>query len=209
LSDPPPATPGCARRACPYILAEPQPKQYRRGPQAVLTEDGPGPCRGTNVAATTLTAAATAPTFKDVPSTYWAYREIQIRRQEYREGKILLEKRGNEPSKGKWTIPGGLVDLGESIEQAVVRETMEETCLEVENPRLIDVVDNVDLDDAGKVKYHFVIVDYVVKIKGGTVEAASDAEELSWVALGDVEAYDLSRSFRLFFRRNRHKLERL
>ena len=125
------------------------------------------------------------------------------------EGKILLEKRKNEPSRGKWTIPGGLVDLGESIEQAVIRETKEETCLDVENPRLIDVVDNVDLDKAGKVKYHFVIVDYVVKIKGGAVEAASDAEDLRWVPLGEVEAYDLTRSFRLFFRRNRHKLESL
>ncbi len=125
------------------------------------------------------------------------------------EGKILLEKRSNEPSKGKWTIPGGLVDLGENIEQAVIRETKEETCLDVEDPRLIDVVDNVDLDDAGKVKYHFVIVDYVVKIIGGTVEAASDAEELRWVALDDVEAYDLTRSFRLFFRRNRQKLGHL
>ena len=125
------------------------------------------------------------------------------------EGKILLEKRSNEPSKGKWTIPGGLVDLGENIEHAVVRETKEETCLDVENPKLIDVVDNVDLDDAGKVKYHFVIVDYVVKIKGGAVEAASDADELRWVSLEDVEAYDLTRSFRLFFRRNKHKLESL
>jgi len=125
------------------------------------------------------------------------------------EGKLLLEKRSNEPSKGKWTIPGGLVDLGESIEQAVIRETKEETCLDVEGPRLIDVVDNVDLDEAGKVKYHFVIVDYIVKIKGGTVEAASDAEDLRWVPLSEVEAYDLTRSFRLFFRRNRHKLESL
>jgi 8-oxo-dGTP diphosphatase len=125
------------------------------------------------------------------------------------EGEILLEKRSNEPSKGKWTIPGGLVDLGESIEQAVIRETKEETCLDVEDPRLIDVVDNVDLDEKGRVMYHFVIVDYVVKIKGGTAEAASDAEELRWVPLDAVEEYDLTRSFRVFFRRNRQKLASL
>ena len=124
------------------------------------------------------------------------------------EGKLLLEKRSNEPSKGKWTIPGGLVELGENIEQAVIRETKEETCLDVENPRLIDVIDNVDLDETGKVKYHFVIVDYAVKIKGGTVKAASDAAELRWVHLDEVEAFNLTRSFRVFFRRNRHKLER-
>ncbi len=65
-------------------------------------------------------------------------------------GKIALIKRGNEPSKGKWTIPGGLVELGESLEAAVIRETKEETLLDVENPTLIDVVDNVDLDEQGK-----------------------------------------------------------
>jgi len=125
------------------------------------------------------------------------------------DGRMLLEKRSNEPSKGKWTIPGGLVDLGESTEQAVIRETKEETCLDVEDPRLIDVVDNVDLDEKGRVMYHFVIVDYVVKIKGGEVEAASDAEELRWVPLDSVEEYDLTRSFLVFFRRNRQKLASL
>ena len=128
------------------------------------------------------------------------------------DGKILLEKRGNEPSKGKWTIPGGLVDLGETLEHAVVRELEEETCLEYlkdENPRLLDVVDNIDLDENGKVKYHFVIIDYLVKVKGTAFRASSDAEELRWVPLDEVEAFDLTRSFRLFFRRNRQKLARL
>ena len=125
-------------------------------------------------------------------------------------GKILLEKRGNEPSKGKWTIPGGLVELGESLESAVVREAREETSLEVENPRLLDVVDNVDLDAAGRVKYHFVIIDYLVKLKSDAAfMAASDAEELRWVSFDEVEALDLTQSFRVFFRRNRARLERI
>jgi 8-oxo-dGTP diphosphatase len=68
-----------------------------------------------------------------------------------KEGKIVLIKRGNEPSKGKWSIPGGLVELGENLEAAVIRETKEETCLEVQTPRLIDVVENVDLDEHGKI----------------------------------------------------------
>ena len=124
------------------------------------------------------------------------------------ENKILLEKRKNEPSRGKWTIPGGLVELGESLESAVVREAREETCLEVDNPRLLDVVDNVDLDESGKVKYHFVIVDYLVTAKCvGTLKAASDAEDLKWVAFNEVEAYDLTRSFRAFFKRNRRRLK--
>jgi 8-oxo-dGTP diphosphatase len=122
------------------------------------------------------------------------------------QGKIALIKRGNDPSKGKWTIPGGLVELGESLEAAVIRETKEETCLDVENPCLIDVVDNVDLDEHGKVKYHYVIIDYLVHFRGGIIQAASDAAELCWVPFDEVENYNLTASFRVFFRQNREKL---
>ncbi len=125
-----------------------------------------------------------------------------------RDCMIALIKRGNEPSKGKWTIPGGLVELGESIETAVIREAKEETCLEVENPQLLDVVGNVDRDEYSKVKYHYVIIDYLVHVKGGNIQAASDAEELRWVTFDEVETYNLTASFRLFFRQNREKLEK-
>ena len=124
------------------------------------------------------------------------------------DGKIALIKRGNEPSKGKWTIPGGLVELGESVEATVIRETKEETCLDVENPQLIDVVGNVDLDEQGKVKYHYVIIDYLVHVKSGNIQAASDAAELRWVPFKEVEDYNLTASFRVFFRQNRKKLEK-
>ncbi len=124
------------------------------------------------------------------------------------EGKIALIKRGNEPSRGKWTIPGGLVELAESPEQAVIRETKEETGLDVDNPSLIDVVSNVDYDEQGKVKYHYVIIEYLVRVRAGTAEASSDAVELRWVPFGEVENYDLTASFRLFFRHNREELER-
>jgi mutator protein MutT len=123
------------------------------------------------------------------------------------EDAILLEKRKNNPSKGKWSIPGGLVEVGEKIEDAVVREVKEETGLEVYEPRLVDVVDYVSLGEKGGVKYHYVIVDYIVTVKSGEPKAASDAEELKWVPFMEVEEYDLTRSFRRFFERNRQKLE--
>jgi len=126
-----------------------------------------------------------------------------------KDGKILLEKRKNEPGKGKWSIPGGLVELGESVEQTVIREVKEETGLEVEKPEHIDVVDNVVRDENGEVKYHFVIIDCFVKLKGGTLEARSDAEELRWVAFDEVEKYDLTITFRAFFQRNKQKLDQL
>lgn len=125
------------------------------------------------------------------------------------KGKILLEKRKSEPGRGKWSIPGGLVELGESAEQTVMREVKEETNLEVEQPKLIDVVNNITPDENGRVKYHFVIVDYFVKLEGGTLKAADDAAELRWVRFSEVENYDLTRSFREFFQRNRQKLEKL
>jgi ADP-ribose pyrophosphatase YjhB (NUDIX family) len=125
------------------------------------------------------------------------------------DGKLLLEKRKNEPGKGKWSIPGGLVELGEKAEQTVIREVAEETGLVVEKPEHVDVVDNVVRDENGEVKYHFVIIDYFVKLKGGTVKAMSDAEELRWVAFDEVEKYDLTITFRAFFQRSRQKLEKL
>jgi ADP-ribose pyrophosphatase YjhB (NUDIX family) len=121
----------------------------------------------------------------------------------------VLIKRGNEPSKGKWTIPGGLVELAESPEVAVIRETREETGVEATNPQLIDVVSNVDLDEQGKVKYHYVIVDYIVQIVSGEAKAASDAMELRFVPFNEVESLDLTSSFRLFFRNNSEKLKKL
>jgi len=125
------------------------------------------------------------------------------------DGKILLEKRKNEPGKGKWSIRGGLVELGENVEQTVIREVKEETGLEVEKPEHIDIVDNVIRDKNGEIKYHFVIIDYFVKLKGGTMKAMSDAEELRWVTFDEVEKYDLTKTFREFFQRNRQKLEKL
>jgi ADP-ribose pyrophosphatase YjhB (NUDIX family) len=123
-----------------------------------------------------------------------------------RDDKILLLKRGNEPMRGKWTIPGGVVELGERLEDAVLRETLEETCLEGESPQLMDVVYEVERDAEGKVRFHFVIIDYIVRVKRGEPMAASDAQSLSWVLLNEVESFDLTPSFRRFFVKNKSKL---
>jgi 8-oxo-dGTP diphosphatase len=121
--------------------------------------------------------------------------------------KILLEKRKNSPGKGKWSVPGGLVELGERIEQAAIREVKEETGLDVYEPRLVGIVDHISLDESGTVKYHFVIVDYLVTVKSGKPKAASDADALKWVPFNEVEEYDLTESFRRFFQGNRQRLE--
>jgi len=123
-----------------------------------------------------------------------------------RKGEILLEQRGNEPARGQWSIPGGGVELGENLEDAVRRETKEETGLDVEQTNLVDVVDQVTLDKKGKIEYHYVIIDYIVKVKSGEPKAASDAKAIKWVNLEEVEGYDLTPSFRRFFIKNKKML---
>jgi len=123
--------------------------------------------------------------------------------------RILLEKRKSEPGRGKWSIPGGLVEIGEKAEQTVIREVKEETNLEVDQPELIDVVNNITLDEDRRIRYHFIIVDYFVKLKGGALKAADDAAELKWVSFDEVGDYDLTRSFKEFFQKNKQLLEKL
>ena len=125
------------------------------------------------------------------------------------EGRILLAKRKNEPGKDKWSVPGGIVELGETLEQTVVREAREETGLIVEEPEPIDVISQVTLDENSKIKYHFIIIDYFVRFKNAAAEAGSDVGELEWVALDQVEKKDLTKSFRVFFQKNEEKLKKL
>jgi 8-oxo-dGTP diphosphatase len=123
------------------------------------------------------------------------------------KGKIVMAKRGNEPGKGKWTIPGGIVELGENIKTTVIREAKEETCLDVADPLLIDVVDSVTYDEENKIKYHYVIADFFVKVKDGELRAASDVLELRWVPFEELDQYITTVSFKDFMRDNKTKLE--
>lgn len=124
-------------------------------------------------------------------------------------GKILLAKRGSEPGKGKWSVPGGVVELGEKLEKAVVREVKEETNLDVEVVHLIDAVNNIVQDSNGKLRFHFVILDYLSKPKGGTLQSSSDILDTKWVDLEEAEDYDITETFREFLKRNKDELKKL
>jgi ADP-ribose pyrophosphatase YjhB (NUDIX family) len=124
------------------------------------------------------------------------------------DGKLLLAKRSSDPGKNQWAIPGGLVNLGETVSAAVVREVKEESNLDVEVDSLIDVVDVMEPDEAAKFRFHFVILDFFTRLKGGTLQGGSDVREVRWVPLNEVESYDLTKSFRAFFERNRGALQR-
>jgi mutator protein MutT len=95
------------------------------------------------------------------------------------KGKVLLVRRGKEPLKGKWSLPGGMLELGESLQDGVVREVKEETGLTVEPVELIELLDRVHRED-GRVRYHYVIADYLCRVVGGGLCAASDADEVRW-----------------------------
>ncbi|RLE51790.1 MAG: hypothetical protein DRJ33_05160 [Candidatus Methanomethylicota archaeon] len=114
---------------------------------------------------------------------------------------ILLVKRRKEPGKGLWSIPGGLVLLGERLEEAAKREVKEETGLNVKIIKLIDVVDVVYRDKDGKVEYHYVIVDYLGKPVGGQITPGSDVEEVRWFKLEDVDQSQLTPTFAELFNR--------
>jgi len=103
--------------------------------------------------------------------------------------RVLLARRGRAPSAGKWSIPGGLVHLGERLEEAAVREVQEESGLRVRLLGFCGVIDRV-VREQDIVRYHYVIIDYVAECVGGRLEAGSDAAEVRWVAVGDLGQYD-------------------
>jgi ADP-ribose pyrophosphatase YjhB (NUDIX family) len=99
-------------------------------------------------------------------------------------GRVLLVKRGHQPLKGKWSLPGGMLELGESLTQGVAREVQEETGLDVEAIELIELIDRIHKESGPsgeRVRYHYVIADYLCRVVGGTLQAASDADAVRWV----------------------------
>jgi ADP-ribose pyrophosphatase YjhB (NUDIX family) len=107
-----------------------------------------------------------------------------------KRGPILLVERGGHPLKGYWSLPGGLVETGESLDEAVRREVLEETGLKVKPVEMFGVFERVMKDARGRTEYHYLLVDYVCKITGGKLQAADDVARVEWVKrerLGDYQ----------------------
>ncbi len=94
--------------------------------------------------------------------------------------RVLLVKRGHPPLAGEWSIPGGALELGETLHEAAVREAREETCLTVEPAELLGVYNRVLRDDSGRTLYHYVLVDFLCRRIDGEAVAADDADEVRW-----------------------------
>ncbi len=100
---------------------------------------------------------------------------------------VLLVQRGREPAKGLWGLPGGMLELGETVAEGVRREVLEECGVEVEVGPLVGVFEPMQRDDDGRLRYHYVVLDYLARCVGGELQAADDADDARWVALEALE----------------------
>jgi len=107
------------------------------------------------------------------------------------DGQVLLVKRGHPPLAGEWSIPGGVMELGETLREAAIREAQEETCLTVEPADLLGVYDRVLRDGEGRTLYHFVLIDFLCRRLSGGARATDDADEVRWFTPAEVETLAL------------------
>ena|SRR5690349_18219092 len=107
-------------------------------------------------------------------------------------GKVVLIRRRFEPLKGQWSLPGGTLEVGETLEAGVARELREETGLDVEVGPVVEVFDRIMLDEAHRVRYHFVLIDYLCWPVGGRLQAGSDVDDAVLVDPGALDPYQLT-----------------
>jgi mutator protein MutT len=108
------------------------------------------------------------------------------------DDRVLLVQRGQEPLKGAWSLPGGVVEIGETLDAALAREVLEETGLRVAVGPVVEVLDRVQFDGDGRVEYHYVIIDYLCRAWTDRVAPGSDAEAVRWVRVADLAEYRVS-----------------
>lgn len=109
-----------------------------------------------------------------------------------RGDEVVLVRRGQEPLKGEWSLPGGVLELGETLEEGIVREVREETGLEIETVSVVEVFDRIHRDEE-RVRYHYVLVDYLCTVKSGDLLGASDADEARWVRREELNGHSIYR----------------
>ena len=109
-------------------------------------------------------------------------------------GRVLLVRRDTEPLRGEWSVPGGMLELGEKLRDGVRREVQEETGVDVEPGEVLDVFDSIFTDALGRTQYHYVLIDYLCRPLGGEPRAGSDVSDVRWVSAHALPAVGLRES---------------
>ena len=110
----------------------------------------------------------------------------------FRRDSILLVERARSPLKGYWSLPGGVVELGEQLAHAIRREVLEETGLEVTPVAVVEIFERIMRDKEGSPEYHYVLIDYLCKVKGGELKPSSDARRAEWVRRKDLPSLKMT-----------------
>ena len=106
--------------------------------------------------------------------------------------RVLLVERGKAPLKGYWSLPGGVLEVGERLEAGVRREILEETGLEIRPLGVVEIFERIMPDAEGRPEYHYVLIDYLCKVTGGTLCAASDCSQAQWVPRRELKNYRIT-----------------
>ncbi len=117
------------------------------------------------------------------------------------DGQVVVVERSSEPRKGEWSIPGGVLEVGETLRQCAAREALEETGLSVEPGEVLEVFDSIFPDEQGRARYHYVLIDFLCRVVGGELRAGSDARQARWITRTELEGLPLSTTTRSLIRK--------
>jgi 8-oxo-dGTP diphosphatase len=106
--------------------------------------------------------------------------------------RVLLVERGQAPLEGYWSLPGGVLEIGERLEEGVRREALEETGLVIEPVSVVEIFERIMRDSKGAAEYHYVIIDYLCRVAGGALQASGDARRAAWVARRELPRYKIT-----------------
>ena len=126
-----------------------------------------------------------------MPREYPEYPLVGVAVLVWHEDRVLLVQRGKQPNYGQWNIPGGLIELGETLHDAARREIREECAIEISDPQFLTTIDILDYDDAGRIRYHYILLEMTATWHSGEAQAGDDALAVRWVSMDELDQVPL------------------